>query len=71
MDMSEDELRAKAIQWVKDNKNALFEELIKDKDYGGMTTAPAASFMAGTPGAGKIEDHLKIIYTREELSVTS
>lgn len=55
MAADDEKLRAAALQWVKDNKNIVFEEILAGRDFSQLTAAPAASFMAGTPGAGKTE----------------
>lgn len=50
-------LRMKALQWVRDNKGRLFDEVVAESHYSPDADSypPAASFMAGTPGAGKTE----------------
>ncbi|MDN5274732.1 MAG: hypothetical protein JWP06_633 [Candidatus Saccharibacteria bacterium] len=55
--MDDDSLRKQALQWVRDNKTRLFDEVIVESNYQPETDEypPAASFMAGTPGAGKTE----------------
>lgn len=55
--MDDDSLRKQALQWVRDNKADLFSEVIAESNYLPETDEypPAASFMAGTPGAGKTE----------------
>jgi len=53
--MDEAQVRSNAIQWVRAHKSELFEELLAGRDFSQLDTAPAASFMAGTPGAGKTE----------------
>jgi signal recognition particle GTPase len=55
--MDDDSLRKQALQWVRDNKTRLLEEVIVESNFNPETDEypPAASFMAGTPGAGKTE----------------
>lgn len=55
--MNEELLRKQALQWVKDNKTQLFNEVIFEGNFQPEMDEypPAASFMAGTPGAGKTE----------------
>ncbi len=55
--MDDESIRKQALQWVRDNKNKLFDELLIESGYSPDATyyPPAASFMAGTPGAGKTE----------------
>lgn len=46
-----------ALEWVRKHKNELFDELVQESSYNTdcIEETPAASFMAGTPGAGKTE----------------
>lgn len=53
--MTDDEISKKAIEWVRNNKEILYKDILGNEDYSGMISPPAASFMAGTPGAGKTE----------------
>lgn len=57
MNTTDDKLRKSALQWVRDHKEELFQELIISSQYNTANDdpSPAASFMAGTPGAGKTE----------------
>lgn len=54
------ELHKAAILWVKENIDKLYEDLVKGKKFIDTET-PAASFMAGTPGAGKTEFSKRLI----------
>lgn len=60
--MSDDELllHKSAIDWVKQNHKLLFEELISGLDFE-SGELPSATFMAGTPGAGKTEISRRLI----------
>jgi len=57
MSSNEDKLRQDAIDWVKIHKGDLFDQAIEESgfDTAFYDPTPAASFMAGTPGAGKTE----------------
>jgi len=60
MTEEEIELHKQAVTWVKENINDLYSSLIAGRTFDNTST-PAASFMAGTPGAGKTEFSKRLI----------
>lgn len=55
--MTDDEISKRAIEWVKAHRSQLFDNALVRSGYSEIAKEdnPAATFMAGTPGAGKTE----------------
>lgn len=55
--MDDKQIAKEAIEWVKRHRKELFENTVQRSGYlkANYEDTPAASFMAGTPGAGKTE----------------
>ena len=65
--MTEEEIRAEAIEFAKRNKNRIAKELTDPATYA-PDLAPISAFMAGSPGAGKTEFSKSLIEILEKNS---
>jgi UDP-N-acetylglucosamine kinase len=70
--MTEDEIKLhkESVDWVKAHIGELYNELINNRSFD-SAIVPAASFMAGTPGAGKTEFSKRLIenFTEKPLRI--
>jgi len=63
--MTDEEIRAQAIEFAKRNKIRIAKELTSPAKYAADIT-PVSAFMAGSPGAGKTEFSKSLIKILEE-----